>query len=139
MDYTLNAITSVADCDTLLRIADIDQQELNYKKIQQDRAYGITSSGSSGVDAQLTATLSEITGLEAAVANLPEGPAKQNLVDRIADLQHKKYLLEKRRRRYGSLAMLQKQYAISCIEKQVVESVNYIDAVTRRKADLQAV
>lgn len=138
MDYTLTAITSVADCDALLQIADIDQQELNYKKIQQDRAYSLTSSGSSGVEAQLTATISEITGLEAAVANLPEGPAKQNLVDRIADLQHKKYLLEKRKRRYGSLAMLQKQFDISCIERQLAESVSFIDAVTRRKADLEA-
>lgn len=136
MNYTLTAITTVTDCDALLQAADADQQELNYKKMQQDRAYGITSSGSTGVDAQLTATISEIAGLEAAVMNLPEGPSKQNLVDRIADLQHKKYLLEKRRRRYGSLAMVQKQYAISCIEQQIAENASFIDAVTRRKSDL---
>lgn len=138
MDYTLTAITTVADCDALLQVADKDQQELNYKKGQQVRAYGIASTGSAGVDAQLAANISETNGLETAVANIPEGPARQTLVDRLADLQHKKYLLEKKRRRYGSLAMLQKQYDITCIEKQITENVSFIDAVTQRKADLAA-
>ncbi len=136
MDYTLTDITTVADCDALLQAADTDQQELNFKKIQQTRAYGITSSGSAGVDAQLAATIAEITGLETAVAGMPEGPSKQDLVDRLADLQHKKYLLEKRRRRYGSLAMIQKQYAITGTEKLLAENASYIDAVEQRKAEL---
>lgn len=136
MNYTLTAITTVADCDALLQAADADQRELNIKKILQDRAYETSSTGATGIDAQLAATIAEITGLQAAVNNLPEGPSKQNMVDKIADLQHKKYVLDKRRRKYGSLAMVQKQYTISSIETQIAANVSFIDAVTQRKGEL---
>ncbi|MFT3909350.1 MAG: hypothetical protein QM737_08000 [Ferruginibacter sp.] len=136
MQYSLAAITTTADCDAIIEMASLEQEELVFQKTLQERQYRLVTSGSTGVDAELTGLISEITGLETAAANLPEGPAKQSLTDRLADLRHKQYQLEKRRRRYGIPALLQKEYEITAIEKQIAEHVNYMDAVTQRKADL---
>ncbi|MEO6669173.1 MAG: hypothetical protein ABIN36_06835 [Ferruginibacter sp.] len=136
MNYSLAAITTVADCDAILDMAILEQDELSFRKTLQDRQYRLVTSGTSGVDAELTGVISQKTALEAAAANLPEGPAKQDLTDKIADLQHKQFQLEKRRRRYGIPALLQKEYDITAIEKQIAEHVSYMDAVTQRKIEL---
>lgn len=139
MQYSLTAITSVADCDAILAKARMEQNELLFQKTVQDRQYILVTSGSSGVDAELTGVISQKTALETAAAILPEGPAKQDLTDKISDLQHKQSQLERRRRRYGTPALLQKEYEITAIEKQLTEHVSYIDAVTQRKAELARV
>ena len=136
MQYSLPAIATAADCDAILDMASLDQEELIFQKTLQERQYKLVTSGSSGVEAELTGAVAEITALETAEANLPEGPAKQSLTDKLADLRHKQFLLEKRRRRYGIAALLQKEYDITAIEKQLTEHVSYMDAVTQRKAEL---
>lgn len=136
MEYSITALATIADCDALLAIANLEQEDLDFKKRQQERQYRDVTTGSTGVDAELSGVVSEITGLETAVAGMPDGPAKQILNDKLVDLQHKKYQLEKRRRRYGTLALLQKENAISSIEKQMAEKTVYIDAVTQRKSQL---
>lgn len=138
MLYSLTALASVADCDALLDLANLEQEDLDLKKMQQDRQYRIVTSGSTGVEVELAGVISQITGLETAVAVMPEGAAKQDLVDKLTDLQHKKFLLEKRRRRYGTLALLQKEYAISAIEKQIAENTDYMAAISQRKSELAA-
>jgi hypothetical protein len=136
MNYSLTAITTVADCDAIIDMASLEQEELTFQKTLQERQYRLVTSGSTGVDAELTGIVSEITALETAEANLPEGPAKQSLTDKLADLRHKKFQLEKRRRRYGIPALLQKEYDITAIEKQIAEHVSYMAAVTQRKGEL---
>ena len=46
------------------------------------------------------------------------------------------FLLEERRERYGVLALVEKEYAIACIDQQLDETVTYIDALNSRKAEL---
>lgn len=136
MDYSLSALTTIEDCDAVLEMASLEQEELSFKKISEERQYRLVNTGSSGVDAELTGVISEIAGLETAVSTMPEGPAKQTLVDKLTDLRHKKYLLEKRRRRYGIPALLQKESEINSIEQQLATKQAYIDAVTQRKVAL---
>lgn len=136
MSYNLTALATTADCDALLDIANLEQDDLNFKKTGQQRQYRLATTGSTGIDAGLAGVNSQIAGLETAVATVPEGPAKQDLEDQLVDLRHKKYLLEKRRRSYGTLALVQKEHAIAAIDMQITESVSYIDAVTQRKAEL---
>jgi hypothetical protein len=136
MEYSLSAISTIEDCDALLQVAEKDQRALGFKKTQQTWLYENTSEDSSEVDAQLAATIAEITGLEGAVTVLPEGDAKRKMLDNLVDLRHRQFQLEKRRRQFGTLAMIQKQYAITGIEKLLAENASYIDAVKQRKAEL---
>ena len=136
MNYSLTTITTIADCDAILDKASLEQNELIFQKTVQERQYRLVTAGSSGVDAELTGVISQKNALETAAAILPEGPARQDLTDKISDLQHKQFQLEKRRRHYGIPALLQKEYDITAIEKQITEHVSYMDAVTQRKMEL---
>ena len=134
--YSLNMVTTIADCDALLDSANIERDELTYRKLQQERQYKSVTAGTTWVEAEISAVSSEIAGLEAVVTNLPAGPIKDQFESRLVKLRHKKFLLEERRERYGIIALLQKEYAISCIEKELVETDAYIDAVNARKAQV---
>ena len=139
MTYSLAALTTKADCDALIDLANLEQDDLNFKKTLQERQYRAVTSGSTGIDAELAGVVSQITALDTAVATFPEGPAKQDLDDKLVALRNKKYLLEKRRRHYGTLALIQKEHAIASVEMQITENTAYIDAVMQRKTELATV
>ena len=48
MVYSLTALATKADCDALLDIAGLEQEDLDFKKTQQERQYRIVTSGSTG-------------------------------------------------------------------------------------------
>ena len=136
MNYSLNKITTKADCDALISLAGDSLKDLEFKKLQQERQYESVSTGSEGIDAQIAAIGSEITGVETVIAGMSEGPIKKEFESRLVKLRHKLFLLEERRERYGVLALVEKEYTIGCIDQQLDETLIYIDALTMRKAEL---
>ncbi len=136
MNYSVNKITTLADCDALINLANGERKDLEFKKLQQERAYESVASGSEGVDGEIAAVSSEITGVEMAIANMTDGPIKKEFESRLVKLRHKLYLLEERRERYGVLALVEKEYEINSIEQQLAENVAYLAALTNRKAEI---
>lgn len=136
MTYSLNQISTAADCDALIDAANMERDDLGFRKLQQERQYKSVTTGSSGIDAALISVVSEITGLESVVNNLPAGPTKDQFESKLVKLRHKKFLLDERRDKYGALALVQKEYAIACIEKELAETDSYIVAVKQRKTEV---
>ena len=136
MTYSLEQITTAADCDALLEAANMDRDELTYRKLQNERLYKGVASGSVGVDAEIAAVIAEISGNDAVLATLPEGRLKQDYERKLIKLRYQKSVLEARRERYGVLALLQKEYEISCIEKGMEENDAFVDAVNTRKDEI---
>ena len=136
MSYSINELTTVADCDALLQIAAMDRKDLDYKRIQQERQYETVTTGTAGIEAELAGVDAEIHGTENALTDMPEGPIKKTYQSKLVKLNHKKFLLNERRERYGTLALLQKEFALATIDKQLVEITDYVDAITTRKGEL---
>lgn len=136
MDYSLTQVSTAHDCDMLLDIAQLEQDDLNFKKTQQERQHRTVTTSASSVEADLVGVNAQVSGYESAIAGMTDGTAKDELLDKLENLHHKQYLLQKRSQRYGILALLQMEYSISCIEKQLLETTAYIDAVTARKGAL---
>ena len=136
MAYSLSLITTIADCNALIVSAQRKQRDIQYRKTQQERQYETVSEGGSSTEATLAATIAEIAGLEPVVLTLPEGPTKKELEDRIVTLKYKRFVLENRRLRYGVFAMLEKEYMMGSIDKELLEVAAYIDALNDRKAEL---
>ncbi len=136
MDYSLNQVTSQADCDILLDEANLELSDLDLRKRQQMKAHRTIATGSTGVEAELVATEAEITALEAAVAAMPPGPTLDEFQSKLTKLRHKKFLLEERKERYGILALVQKENLISKIEKEIAETEFYISEINRRREEL---
>ena len=135
MNYSLEQITTVADCDALLSAATLDRRRLDGKRIAQLEQYDLLNS-SAGIDATLAGVTALVTAYQSIYDAMTDGPTKSNFKLKLQQQQVKQTQLQNRRDKYGILALLQKEFAITCIDQQIVESDACVLAVTDRKKAL---
>lgn len=136
--YSLNKITTVADCDVLLTWAEKEKSDLTFKQLSVERLTVNYSSTSVEIDAVLQGVIAEIDATETVLAALPEGPTKEDLEKKLTRLEYKKFLLENRKESYGSVALLEKELDLERINKELDEVEVFIADVNARKLILQA-
>lgn len=135
--YSLNKITSVADCDVLLTWAEKEKSDLTFKQLSVERITVNYSSTSIEIDAVLQGVIAEIDATVTVIAALPEGPTKEDLEKKKTRLEYKRFLLENRKESYGSVALLEKELDLERINKELDEVDVFITDVTARKVSLQ--
>jgi len=135
--YSLNKITSVADCDVLLAWAEKEKSDLTFKQLSVERVTVNYSSTSIEIDAVLQGVIAEIDATATVIAALPEGPTKEDLEKKKTRLEYKRFLLENRKESYGSVALLEKELDLERINKELDEVDIFITDVTARKVTLQ--
>ncbi|MDB5202907.1 MAG: hypothetical protein JWQ27_2316 [Ferruginibacter sp.] len=136
MNYATSLLSTIADCNALLAIAAADRTDLDIRKRQLERKQENASSNSAEIDADLASVIAEIDAYQQVIAGMPEGPAKQQLVSKLTKAEYKKFILEERRNNYGVVAVLQQQYDLTCMEKDLAEADLFITAVNDRRAEL---
>lgn len=136
--YSLNKITTVADCDVLLTWAEKEKSDLTFKQLSVERLTVNYSSASVEIDAVLQGVMAEIDATQTVLAALPEGPTKEDLEKKVTRLEYKKFLLENRKESYGSVALLEKELDLDRINRELDGVETFIVDVTARKAALQA-
>lgn len=134
--YSLNKITTVADCDVLLAWAEKEKSDLTFKQLSVERITVNYSSTSVEIDAVLQGVIAEIAATETVIAALPEGPTKEDLQKKKTRLEYKKFLLENRKDSYGSVALLEKELDLERINKELDEVDVFIAGVTAHKNTL---
>ena len=135
--YSLNKITSVADCDVLLAWAEKEKSDLTFKQLSVERVTVNYSSTSIEIDAVLQGVIAEIDATATVIAALPEGPTKEDLEKKKTRLEYKRFLLENRKESYGSVALLEKELDLERINKELDEVDIFITDVSARKVSLQ--
>ena len=137
MEYSVEQITTVADCDALLTIAAKERRDLDYKKNQENHSYENVTNGSAGVEADLAANISKLTGNQAIIPTLPEGSeTRKKLEMENAKYTYKIAVLTARREKYGALGLIQKQYSLFSIDKEIAENDALVIAINKRKSEL---
>ncbi len=134
--YTVSNLTTIADCDVLLTMANKEKADLVFKKLSEERLVTNYSTTSVEIDAVLQGVLAEISAVDTIIATLPEGATKENEEKRKVRLEYKKFLLENRKESYGAVALLEKELDLERVNKQLDEVNLFIDAVTAHKATL---
>jgi hypothetical protein len=76
MGYSVNLLTTVADCDSCTEpagvlVAEKEKADLNFKKTSAERQKNTYASNSISIDADIAATDAEIAALTPVVALLP--------------------------------------------------------------------
>ncbi len=137
--YSLNKITTVADCNVLLTWAEKEKSDLTFKQLSVERVTVNYSSTSVEVDAVLQGVVAEITAIETIITTLPEGQTKEDLLKKKTRLEYKKFLLENRKESYGSVALLEKELDLERINKELDEVEAFITSITDHKATLPVV
>ena len=136
--YSLNKITTVADCDVLLTWAEKEKSDLTFKQLSVERVTVNYSSTSIEIDAVLQGVIAEISAIDTIMSTLAEGPTKEDLVKKKTRLEYKKFLLENRKESYGSVALLEKELDLERINKELDEVDGFITTITTHKASLAA-
>ena len=134
--YSVTNLTTIADCDVLLTMANKEKADLTFKKLSEERLVTNYSTTSVEIDAVLQGVLAEISAVDTIIATLPEGATKENEEKRKVRLEYKKFLLENRKESYGAVALLEKELDLERVNKQLDEVNLFIDAVTAHKATL---
>ena len=134
--YSVTNITTIADCDVLLNMANKEKADLAFKKLSEERLVTNYSTTSVEIDAVLQGVIAEIAAVDSILAVLPNGPTKDSEEKRKVRLEYKKFLLENRTESYGAVALLEKELDLERVNKQLDEVNLFIDAVTAHKATL---
>ena len=134
--YSVTNLTTIADCDVLLNMANKEKADLAFKKLSEERLVTNYSTTSVEIDAVLQGVIAEIAAVDSILAVLPNGPTKDSEEKRKVRLEYKKFLLENRKESYGAVALLEKELDLERVNKQLDEVNLFIDAVTAHKASL---
>lgn len=134
--YAVSNLTTVADCDVLLNMANKEKADLNFKKISEQRLVNNYSNTSVEISVFLQGILAEISAVTTVLNVLPEGPTKDAEEKRKVRLEYKKFLLETRKESYGAVALLEKQLDLERVSKQIDEVDAFILAISNHKASL---
>jgi hypothetical protein len=134
--YSVTNLTTIADCDVLLTMANKEKADLAFKKLSEERLVTNYSTTSVEIDAILQGVIAEIAAVDAILTVLPNGPTKDSEEKRKVRLEYKKFLLENRKESYGAVALLEKELDLERINKQLDEVNVFIDAITAHKATL---
>ena len=134
--YSLNKITTVADCNVLLTWAEKEKSDLAHKHYTIERLAINFGSTSAEIEAILQGVNIELTANQTIFASLPEGPSKEEMEKKIRKLDYKKFLLENRKESYGTIALLEKELDLERINKELDEVNTFITTVTAHKATL---
>lgn len=134
--YSVSNLTTVADCDVLLGMAQKEKSDLNFKKLSEERLVTNYSNTAVEIDAILQGVNAEIAAVDTVIAILPEGPTKEAEEKRKVRLEYRKFLLENRKESYGAVALLEKELDLERVNKQLAEVDVFIAEVTAHRDTL---
>jgi hypothetical protein len=137
MNYSISNLTEVADCNELLTWAAREKGDLEYRKLSDERLTARYAETSLEVNADLQAVIAEISALETVIAVLPDGPTKDDNLNKKVRLEYRKFLLETRKQSFGTVALLEKEMDLGRVIQEIEEADAFIAAVTTQKELLQ--
>ncbi len=133
MSYSVNLLTTVADCDSVILVAQKEKADLSFKKTSVERQKDTYASNSISIDTDIAAIDAEIAALIPVVASLPAGAAKDDNETRLKKLELKKFLLAQKDKNYGSVALLMRENDLERITKEVDAVDAFIAEINARK------
>ncbi|MBC7935845.1 MAG: hypothetical protein H7Y86_10895 [Rhizobacter sp.] len=136
MNYNSTLLTTVADCDTVLNMTNKDKSNLELRKLNLQHQHDNYEDNSVELEAELQGVIAHITALEMVIPTLPEGPTKQKTIYDRTNLENKRYRLENKKGNRGVIALLNREFDIACVEREIEEADAFITVITTRKNEL---
>lgn len=136
MNYSVNKITSMADCDSLIEVANKEKDDLQYRKTTVTHQNANFASTAAEVEADLNSTNAQLTALNTVIAGLPNGTIKDANVTKQKRLELKAFLLNQKKENYGVIALLQNEMEQAAIDAQIAEVDAFVATVQAHKATL---
>jgi len=136
MDYSVNSLTTAAECDVMISLATKEKNNLTARKLTLEQKQADYAKNSVVVAVELQSVTAEFTAYQAIIPSLPEGQAKEDSITRMKKLEVKLRVLNGKKEDYGNIAVLDKQFDYARAAKELEEADAFLAAVTARKAQL---
>ncbi|MES2650052.1 MAG: hypothetical protein V4717_24460 [Bacteroidota bacterium] len=136
MAYTLSLLTTAADCDAVLKFANKEKKDLDYRILQLGRSLENYSENNTESDAELLALNAEITGLTSVLATLPLGESWTDNDMKLKKAQYSLYLLNAHMNKNGKPAQLERELELEYANQKLASVTSFLADVTTRKAAL---
>ncbi|CAF3773432.1 unnamed protein product [Rotaria sp. Silwood1] len=138
MNYSVNKVTSTADCDVLIELAGKEKDDLQYRKTTITHQNSNFANTAAEVEADLSSTNAQLTALNTVIAGLPAGAVKESNVTKQKRLELRAFLLNQKKENYGVIALLQNEMEQATVDAQIAEVDAFVVAVQNHKATLPA-
>lgn len=136
MNYSVQNLTQVTDCNILLAMATKEKADLDFKKLSDERMTVKFTQTSQEIDAELQGVIAEIAATETIIAMLPDGKSKDDAIDKKTRLEYRKFTLENRKESYGTVALLEKEMDLARVTQEIEEVVAFIQLIEAKKTEL---
>jgi hypothetical protein len=138
MDYSLEKVSTVEQCDTLLELAQDDKESLERRRRNLDEAIDNFDERTTDIGTESTAVAALLQSFTTLYGSLPEGKDKVETNLEIKRLEARKAQLDKMVIGYNVYALLGKQVDYNLLDAQVTIVDTYIAAVQGKRAVLAA-
>ncbi len=135
-NYSVNQLTTVDDCNAVLNIAQKEQKDLEWRRLSFDRQKEMYSENAVEVSTELAAKEAELAALDAVIASLPDGELKDENIKKRKRTEYSIFLLNDRKANYGAVALLEKEFDLQRVMRELEETAIFIAEVEARKASL---
>lgn len=136
MNYSVQTLTTVAECNVLLAKAAKEKADLNFKKLSDERMTARFTETSQQLFADLQSVIAEISATEIVIATLPDGPSKEDAIEKQTRLIYRKFVIETRMEGYGVTALLEKEMDLGRVIQELEEMDLFIQAIETKKEAL---
>ncbi len=136
MNYSIEQLSLIADCDHLLTAAVRIKSDLANRLYSLNRRRENTGETSNSIEGEIASLVAQIGAYEGFVPTLPEGKAKDDMVINIVNLKHRLFGLNNRSKNFGLIAAIELEYDINVMEENIAGSESYIAQLTAKKATL---
>ncbi|MBZ4190445.1 hypothetical protein [Niabella beijingensis] len=136
-NYSFDQLTTQADFDAILSIARKEQKDLEWKKLSIERQKDQYTENAVEIATELTAKQAELATLDSIIANLPDGELKEENIKKKKRTEYSIFLLTDRKANYGAVALLEKEYDLERVLRELEETTAFITAIgNNRPAEL---
>jgi len=136
MNYSLEMITTVAECDALLALAGEDKETLERRRRNLDESIGNFGERTHEYSTDLQSVVTLLETYATAYDALPEGKNKMTIYLEMKRLEARKAQLDKSVTSYNTSSLIGKQVDFNLLDNQVPVINAYITALQTRRTAL---
>lgn len=136
MDYSINRLSTVAECDAALQQAADLKDDLTFENTLLTRERASRERTAFQIDTDLASVSAQLLAFQAARDVMSPGPERDNFDNKIRRLNDRKENLEERKAKTGNVALLGNELEQGRIARQIEEIDTFVAAVTAHKATL---
>ncbi len=137
MSYNVNQLSTVAECDQLIQMANDSKGDLQFAEVSLTRRNNGRMRTATRLTADLATVEAQIAAFTAARDAMPDGPDKDSIISRLRRLNDRMENLEESKSRTGPVALLETEMSRAMIVGQISVVDGFIAAIDARKAEIE--